>query len=172
MKIQRRVEVYLYTFFNFGARWGWVVNATLRPIYPRERPGTHCIGGWVAPQGLSGQVRKNLPSPGFDPRTVQPVASRYTDWGIPGPTSGSMLVLSWCMRLRKLSGLCALVSPTETVCAFLVSVTCVTCWQSCVIPSLSQHRNWEHGAMRDVIFCHPGILFLSTIRSLLRTLVR
>jgi len=25
----------------------WVVNATPRPLYPRERPGTHCIGGWV-----------------------------------------------------------------------------------------------------------------------------
>jgi len=23
----------------------WVVNATPRPLYPRERPGTHCIGG-------------------------------------------------------------------------------------------------------------------------------
>ena len=31
------------------------------------------------PQGRSGQVRKNSPPPGFDPRTVQPVASRYTD---------------------------------------------------------------------------------------------
>jgi len=27
---------------------GWVVNATPRPLYPRERPGTHCIGGWWA----------------------------------------------------------------------------------------------------------------------------
>jgi hypothetical protein len=26
---------------------GWVVNATPRPLYPRERPGTHCIGGWA-----------------------------------------------------------------------------------------------------------------------------
>jgi hypothetical protein len=26
---------------------GWVVNATPRPFYPRGRPGTHCIGGWV-----------------------------------------------------------------------------------------------------------------------------
>ena len=26
---------------------GWVVNATPRPLYPRERPGTLCIGGWV-----------------------------------------------------------------------------------------------------------------------------
>ena len=31
------------------------------------------------PQGRSGRVRKILPSPGLDPRTVQPVASRYTD---------------------------------------------------------------------------------------------
>jgi len=25
----------------------WVVNATHRPLYPRERPDTHCTGGWV-----------------------------------------------------------------------------------------------------------------------------
>ena len=31
------------------------------------------------PQGRSGPVRKISPPPGFDPRTVQPVASRYTD---------------------------------------------------------------------------------------------
>jgi len=35
------------------------------------------------PQGRSGWVRKISPPPVFDPRTVQPVASRYTDWGIP-----------------------------------------------------------------------------------------
>jgi hypothetical protein len=29
---------------------GWVVNATPRPLYPRERPGTHCTGGWVSPR--------------------------------------------------------------------------------------------------------------------------
>ena len=29
---------------------------------------------------LSGQVRKILPPPGLDPRTVQPVAIRYTDY--------------------------------------------------------------------------------------------
>ena len=31
--------------FNLGARQGWVVNSTPRPLYPQERPGTHCIGG-------------------------------------------------------------------------------------------------------------------------------
>jgi len=35
------------------------------------------------PQGLSGRVRKISPSPGFDPRTVQPIASGYTDCAIP-----------------------------------------------------------------------------------------
>jgi hypothetical protein len=33
-------------------------------------------------QGLSGQVRKTSPPPGFDHRTLQPVASRYTDYAI------------------------------------------------------------------------------------------
>jgi len=27
----------------------WVVNVTPRPLYPWERPGTHCTGGWVGP---------------------------------------------------------------------------------------------------------------------------
>ena len=50
---------------------------------PRERPGTHCIGGWVDPRAGLDVCGKARPPPGFDPRTVQPVASRYTDWAIP-----------------------------------------------------------------------------------------
>ena len=34
------------------------------------------------PRGRYGQVRKISPPPGFDLRTVQFVASRYTDWAI------------------------------------------------------------------------------------------
>ena len=50
---------------------------------PRERPGTHCIGGCVGPRaGLYG-CRKSHPPPGFDTRTFQPIGSRYTDWAIP-----------------------------------------------------------------------------------------
>jgi hypothetical protein len=46
---------------------------------PRKRPNAHCIGGWVGPRaGLDG-CGKSRPQPGFDPRTFQPVASRYTD---------------------------------------------------------------------------------------------
>ena len=57
---------------------GWVIKATLRPLYCRERAGTHCMGGWVGPRGgLDGYRKSHLP-PGFDPLIVQPVASRYT----------------------------------------------------------------------------------------------
>jgi hypothetical protein len=35
------------------------------------------------PQGRSGRVLKISPPPGFDPRTVQLVASRYTNYVIP-----------------------------------------------------------------------------------------
>jgi hypothetical protein len=46
---------------------------------PGKRPGTHCIGGWVDPMaGLDGCGKSRHP-PGFDPRNVQPIASRYTD---------------------------------------------------------------------------------------------
>jgi len=38
------------------------------------------LGG---PHGRSGQVRKISPPPRFDPWTIQPVASRYTEHAIP-----------------------------------------------------------------------------------------
>ena len=54
---------------------------TWYPLYRR-------LGG---PQGRSGQVRNISPPPGFDPRTVQPVASRYTDWAT-RPTDSERLI--------------------------------------------------------------------------------
>ena len=46
---------------------------TRYPLYVR-------LGGH---QGQLGRVRKISPLLGFDLRTVQPVASRYTDWAMP-----------------------------------------------------------------------------------------
>jgi hypothetical protein len=60
-------------------RGGGLVKAMPQPLYPRERPGTHCIGGWVGHRAGLNWCGKSRPPPGFDPRTVQPVASRYTD---------------------------------------------------------------------------------------------
>jgi hypothetical protein len=61
---------------------GWVVNATPRPLYPRERPGTHCTGGWVGPRAGLDRRGKSRPPPEFDPRTVQPVVSQCNDYAI------------------------------------------------------------------------------------------
>jgi hypothetical protein len=63
---------------------GWVVNTTLRPLYPQERPGTHCLEGWVGPHDQSERVRKISPPQGFNSQTVQPAPSRYT-LRYPGP---------------------------------------------------------------------------------------
>ena len=52
-------------------------------LSPGKRPGTHCIEGWMGPKaGLDGCGKSNTP-PGFDPQTVQLVASRYTSCAIP-----------------------------------------------------------------------------------------
>jgi hypothetical protein len=50
-------------------------------------PGTHCTGVWLAPR-----VRKISPRPEFYPRTVQPIASGYTDWALSAHTNLNVAV--------------------------------------------------------------------------------
>ena len=57
---------------------GWVINAAPRQLYPQYPLYRRLVGS----QGRCGRVRKISPPRGFDRRTVQPVASRYTDWAI------------------------------------------------------------------------------------------
>jgi hypothetical protein len=73
---------YTYVLFNFGVRWcGWstacpghfTTGTTRYTLYRRL-----CVS-----QGRSGRVRKISPPLGFVPQTIQPVASRYTNWAIP-----------------------------------------------------------------------------------------
>jgi hypothetical protein len=48
-----------------------------------KKSGPHCVGGWLGPRaGLDG-CGKSRSFTGLDPRTVQPVASRYTDYAAP-----------------------------------------------------------------------------------------
>ena len=74
-----------------------MVNATQRPLYSQERPGTHCAGGWVG-----------LRDPLVRFRTLQPVASRYTNctvssalmyWHVCGISSSDTLV--WSYKVSK-----------------------------------------------------------------------
>jgi hypothetical protein len=78
-KTQTGCKAYLYSSLDIGARCGWVVNATPRPLYPPERPAIHYIGGWMCLRAGLDVRKKSLPPPEFDPWTVQPVASSYTD---------------------------------------------------------------------------------------------
>ena len=57
-----------------------------QPFYPRGRtryPLDMALGGSQSRYGCCGEKKILLPLPGFDPRTVQPVASRFIDWAIP-----------------------------------------------------------------------------------------
>jgi hypothetical protein len=58
---------------------------TRYPLYRR-------LGG---PQSRSGRVQKISDPPGFDPRTVQPVTSRYTDWAIPAHREDGIEENNW-----------------------------------------------------------------------------
>jgi hypothetical protein len=66
-------------FRDLGARRGWVVNLTPRPLYPPESPGTHCTGGWVGLRAGVDVCEKSRPH-------------RYS---IPGPSSQSLYRLSY-----------------------------------------------------------------------------
>jgi hypothetical protein len=46
---------------------------------PREGPGTHRVGSCVGPRASLDRCGKFLAPNGIYPRTVHPVASRYTD---------------------------------------------------------------------------------------------
>jgi hypothetical protein len=50
---------------------------------PGKRPFTHCVGGWGVPTAGMDGCGKARPPRGFDPPTVQPVSSLYTDCAIP-----------------------------------------------------------------------------------------
>ena len=65
---------------DHGTRRGWGFSLTPRPLFTPGKTRYPLYTRLGGPQGRSGQVRKISPTPGFDPRTVQPVASRYTDW--------------------------------------------------------------------------------------------
>ena len=66
---------------------------TRNPLY--RRLGEH--------RGRSGRQRKISPPHGFDPRTVQPVASRYTDWAIPARLKIYVVIFILLETTRKIS---------------------------------------------------------------------
>jgi hypothetical protein len=59
------IYVELYSFFNLGAGWGWVVSATPRSLYPPGRTRSPLYRGLGGPQGQSERMRKISPPSGI-----------------------------------------------------------------------------------------------------------
>jgi hypothetical protein len=117
---------------------GWVVNTTSQPLYPRKRHGTHCIGGCVDPRaGLDRCGKISLP-PGFDHRTVQPVASRYTDLAIPAQLASNtrfpLSILDWVSDGGSFVTFKFLTAPMQKIQVF---------WGAPLCRYASSHRRFE-----------------------------
>jgi hypothetical protein len=65
---------------------------------PGKRPGTLHTRGWVGPRAGLDEYGKSRPPPGFEPRTVQPVASRYTDCAILAHELESVCLVNAALR--------------------------------------------------------------------------
>ena len=76
----RRSRGIALLFLDHGTRRGWGFSVTPRPLFTFGKEPVPIVyttlGG---PPGRSGQVRKILPPPGFDPRTVQSVDVWFID---------------------------------------------------------------------------------------------
>ena len=73
-------------FHDHGTRRGWGVSVTPRPLFTPGKDPAPIVqeAGWAPGPVWTGA--ENLAPTGFDPRTLQPVVSRYTDWAT-RPTS-------------------------------------------------------------------------------------
>ena len=67
-------------FHDHRTRRGWVVSSTPRPYFISGKDPVPIVQEAGCAPGPVWTGGKSRPSPGFDPRTVQPVVRRYTDW--------------------------------------------------------------------------------------------
>jgi hypothetical protein len=133
---------------------------------PLGKPRYPLYGGWVCPRtGLNGCGKSRGP-PIFDPRTVHPVASRYTDCLIPAPNFvqwHSLCVVPHCGTvaflapkiMRWLEGFGYCVPLMQAACWSSFRTKCVRCghlqWdRHYSVAHLSHHflLSWLHGPYR------------------------
>ena len=131
---------------------------------PPKKSRCPCYRRLSEPQNRSGRVRKISPPPGFDPRTLQPVASHYTDWAIPAPwccyytlnlevslhfqrskalNEKESLLYVRCTNLSQYMHTCFICFLNQSVCA-------LTCCELCLICLLFREKSSIHVHM---FFC-------------------
>ena len=82
-----KAEVYLYSFLALEE---YSECHTPAALLLGKSSSTHGNGGWLSPQGQSGQIRKGenpLFPQGFEPWTIKPIGSHYTNYAIPAQPS-------------------------------------------------------------------------------------
>ena len=113
-----------------------------RPLFiPRKRPGINCTGGWVDPRAGVDRCGKSRLPPGFDPRTVQPVASRYTDYAT-RPTKNTV---GTSKTIAQRTRVCVEHSSTWSLFA-------AECMLLLHLPSLSSESRTEFG-LKSAVTC-------------------
>jgi hypothetical protein len=71
-QVQRVGRGIALLFRDLGVRMGWVVSLTPQPLYSRERPATHCTGGWVGLRAVLDVCEKSRPYRDWIPRPSSP----------------------------------------------------------------------------------------------------
>jgi hypothetical protein len=82
MKIYKTSRNIIPPFLNSGSRWKLLVNFKPATLPSGKKPVAYYMKGRAGPKaGLYGlgEEKNHLYLPGFEPRTVQAVANRYTD---------------------------------------------------------------------------------------------
>jgi hypothetical protein len=109
------VEAEIYSFFNLGARWEWVVNATPRPLYPHPERGPLPIvqeAGWAPGPVCTREEnlaphRVSIPGPSSVPISTE--LSQLTFW------VRQRIISGWCPDCGRTYRLLAL-HQTATLC--------------------------------------------------------
>ena len=122
LKPRGGVELYSYSFFNLGARRGWVVNATPRLLYPLERDPVPSVqeAGWYSGPVWTGA--ENLASMEIrSPDRPAPSESLYRTPSRPTPMETLPITILWtCARFSVSS----IPSPTLQIACTLLGERC------------------------------------------------
>jgi hypothetical protein len=100
---------------------GWLVNATPRPLYPRERLGTHCIGGWVGPRAGLDRYGKSRPHWDPIPGPDRPARSKSLYRQLSAPCGVSLFEILSSVSVTSVSGHLKLYCGQNTIYCFIFS---------------------------------------------------
>jgi hypothetical protein len=100
---------------------GWPMSCRSH-FTPWEETRYPFVGGWVGPRARQDRCGKSPPL-GFNPRTVQPVASCYTNWAIPAHYYIEYCCISFVLPLTKVK-----LSKEVALVKVIAVIICVNRW--------------------------------------------